>query len=132
MKQIVIKTNERDLQNFYVNTLGGTVTKNYTLPEKDAILLYNIPMDVNVYELKLQKFKLIILIYEVFEEDSLQHICLNLKNIEEIYSKASKNHYRTYHREKGLLESFYIKDNNNNLFDFKHNLKVENREMTAV
>ncbi len=124
MKQIVIKTNEKDLQDFYVNSLGGIVTKKYTLPEKDAIKMYNVPMDVDVYELKLQNLKLMILMYEEITEDCLQHICLNINNVEEIYLKASKNHYKTYHRKQGALESFYIKDNHNNLLDFKHNLKA--------
>ena len=42
-QQVVLKTTESDIQEFYVGILGGKITRHITLYEKDAIRIFNIP-----------------------------------------------------------------------------------------
>lgn len=132
MKQIVLKTSQKDVQEFYVETLGGKIIKNYVLQEKDAVKKYFIPMQLEVYEIKLQTIKLELIICEEAEEESLQHVYFELENSPEIFSKAAENSFKTYLRRRNNTNYYYIKDRNSNLIEFKNKKKHTDRQLTEV
>lgn len=119
MKHIEIKTKKSDIQEFYVEILGGIISRHYTLPEKDAVKKYHLPLQLEVYELKIQNKLLDLLVYEVFEQDSLDHIYLELDNASKIYFKAEEKKYIAKKRKNGKSETYFIIDSNNNLFEIK-------------
>jgi len=122
-KQIVLKTAGSDIQEFYVGILGGKIIRHFSLNVKDAKKIFNIPKKLEVFELKLQNIKFLLFIYEVFEQDSLQHIYLRLDNASEVFLKAFENNYCTSVRKKCEIETYFIKDKNNNLFELKNKMK---------
>jgi len=128
VKQIVVKTKESDIQEFYVGILGGKITRHFTLNEKDAIRIYNIPQQLEVYELKLQNIRFELVVCEVFEQDSLQHVCLQLDNTSEVFTKALERHYWTHLRKSSKPETYFIKDKNNNLFELKTKLQYHEQQ----
>ena len=119
-KQVVLKTTERDIEEFYVGVLGGKITKHFTLNAVDAIKNFDIPQPMEVYELKLQNMLFELCPYEVLEQDSLQHMYLHLDSAANAYMKAFAHHYWTNLRKKDGRETYFIKDKNNNLFELEN------------
>ena len=118
--QVVLKTKESDIQEFYVGVLGGKITRHFTLSAEEAIKSFDIPQSMEVYELKLQNTLFELCPCEVFEQDSLQHMCLHLDNAPKAYLKALAHHYWTGLRKKEDRETYFIKDKNNNLFELEN------------
>jgi len=118
-QQVVLKTTESDIQEFYVGILGGKITRHFTLYEKDAIRIFNIPHQLEVYEIELQDIQFELFVYEVFEQDSLQHICLLLDDALKPFIKASEKNYWAHLKRGNEKESYFIKDKNNNLFELR-------------
>jgi len=118
-QQIVLKTAKSDIQEFYVEILGGKITRRFTLYKKDAIRIFNIPQELEIYELELQNIQFELFVYEVFGQDSLQHICLMLDDASKSFMKASEKNYWAHLQKKNEKETYFIKDKNNNLFELK-------------
>jgi len=123
LEQIVLKTTESDIHEFYVGVLGGKITSTYTLNMEDAMRNFNIPQQVKVYELKLQKMQFQLTVYEAFELDSLEHLLLPLNNVSEIFKKACEKNYCSHLQKKGERISYFIQDNNNNLFELQNKMQ---------
>lgn len=119
-KQIVLKTTENDIQEFYVGILGGKITRHFNLNVEEAIKSFDIPQALEVYELKLQNKLFELCPYEAFEQDSLQHMCLHLDGASDAFKKALMHNYWTYLRKKDDRETYFIKDKNNNLFELEN------------
>lgn len=120
VKHIALETTARDIHDFYVEILGGKITRKFTLRENEALKIFRMPEQIEVVEIQLQKLKLVLFIYEVFEQDSLQHICLQLNRAAEIFGKARQNNYWTHLRKKDKSEAYFIKDNNGNMFEIRN------------
>jgi len=129
LEQIVLKTTESDIHEFYVGILGGKITSTYTLNKEDAMRNFNIPQQVKVYELKLQNMQFQLTVYEVFELDSLEHLFLTLNNVSEIFKKACEKNYCTHLQKKGERISYFIKDNNNNLFELNNKMQYHEQSI---
>lgn len=119
-KQVVLKTTESDIQEFYVGVLGGKITRHFTLNAEEAIKSLDIPQPQDVYELKIQNMLFELCPCEVFEQDSLQHMCLHLDNAPNAFRKALAHKYWTCLRKKDGKETYFIKDKNNNLFELEN------------
>ena len=119
-KQVVVKTTESDIKEFYVGILGGKIIRHFTLNAEDAIKNFDIPQPQDVYEMKLQNMLFELCPYEVLEEDSLQHLYLHLDNPLMAYKKAFAHHYWTGLQKKDGRETYFIKDKNNNLFELEN------------
>lgn len=119
-KQVVLKTKESDIQEFYVGILGGKIMRHFSLNAEDAIESFDIPQPLEVYELKLQDMLFELCPCEVFEQDSLQHMYLHKDNALNTYMKARLHNYWTSMRNKDGRETYYIKDKNNNLFELEN------------
>ncbi len=129
LEQIVLKTTESDIHEFYVGVLGGKITSTYTLNMEDAMRNFNIPQQVKVYELKLQNIQFQLIIYEAFELDSLDHLLLPLNNVSEIFKKACEKNYCSHLQKKGERISYFIQDNNNNLFELQNKMQYHEQHV---
>lgn len=118
--QVVLKTKESDIQEFYVDVLGGKITRHFALNVEEAINSFDIPQAMEVYELKLQNKLFELCPYEVLEQDSLEHMCLHLDSASSAYTKALDHKYWTCVRKKDGKETYFIKDKNNNLFELEN------------
>lgn len=117
--QVVLKTKESDIQEFYVDILGGEITRHFPLNVEQAIKSFDIPQAMEVYEVKLKNTLFELCPYEAFEQDSLQHLCLHLNSAANAYNKAFVHKYWTGLRKKNGKETYFIKDKNNNLFELE-------------
>jgi len=119
LKEVALKTTKNDIEEFYVGILGGKIEGHHTIDEKEAIKRFNIPQEIEVYDVKLQDMLLELFAYETIEEDSLQHINLQLANIPNTIMKAVEKKYWANIRKVNDSETYFIKDHNNNLFELK-------------
>lgn len=118
--QVVLKTTLSDIQEFYVDVLGGKITRHFKMNVNDAIENLDIPQAQDVYELELQNMHFELCPYAEFEQDSLQNLCLHLDGASKAYLNAFKHHYWTYLQKKDGKETYYIKDKHNNLFELEN------------
>ncbi|MBN1596814.1 MAG: hypothetical protein JW894_00825 [Bacteroidales bacterium] len=119
LRHIALEIKESDLRDFYIEILGGKITREFTLNESDAKKIFNISGPLNVYELAIGNLKFELFIHDSLEQDSLQHICVQMDNPSEVFSKAIEMKYKTHLRKNNERETYFIKDNNGNLFEIK-------------
>lgn len=120
LQHIALEIKEKDLQDFYVGILGGKVESHSTLKEKDAINIFQVNEQVPVYSLQIQNVKFELFVHESIERDSLQHLCINLKNASEIFQKANQKNYTTFIKKSENGETYFIRDDNRNIFEVKN------------
>lgn len=117
---IVLKTTERDIQEFYVGILGGKITRHFPVNVDDAIDRFNIPQAMEVYELELKNQVFDLCPYETFEDDSIQFMNLHLDGLQSKVMNAVSHHYWTSWSRKDGKDIYFIKDHNNNLFELEN------------
>ena len=90
----------------------------FCLNERDDRIIA-LQKSLEVYEIELQDIQFELFVYEVFEQDSLQHICLLLDDALKPFIKASEKNYWAHLKRGNEKESYFIKDKNNNLFELR-------------
>ena len=121
IKHIVLETTEKDIQNFYVDILGGTISKTFSQNDEDAKEIFQLFKPTEVRDLDLPSLKIRLFIHDSIVKDSLQHVCLELDNALDVFQKATKKHYWTYTKKSDDRETYFIRDNNRNLFEIRSN-----------
>ncbi len=119
VKHIVLEAKESDIQEFYVGILGGEITRQFTVNEGVASRIFHVPQKIEVFELGLQDMKFELFVHENLEQDSLQHLCVELDHASEIYRRANKQKYRTHLRKNESSQTYFISDNNGNMFEIR-------------
>lgn len=120
LQHIALEIKEKDLRDFYIGILGGKIENKSTLKREDVTNVFEVYKQAPVYNLQLQDIKFELFVHETIEQDSLQHFCINLKNASRIYEKANVKKYRTYLKKRGDIETYFISDDNGNMFEVKN------------
>ncbi len=127
LKHVALEVKENDIQSFYVNILGGTISEQFTLSKEEANEIFKIPKDLEIYKLKLvnlhtknQDLELELFVHETIEHDCLQHVCLQVENASNVFQKANKEHFWTHLRKSNKKETYFIKDHNDNMFEISN------------
>ncbi len=117
LKHIGLQVIDSDLENFYQNILGGERENSFSMPPEVSASVFNIRKGTDVHYLKLNN-----LVLELFINnssvvpDNYSHICLQLQNAEAIYRKAESAGYPVFLWKE---HTFFIRDQNRNLFELK-------------
>jgi len=120
LQHIALEIREKDLQDFYIEVLEGTVENRTALKEKDAYDIFQINSEVPVYFLKIKNITFELFVNEAIERKSFQHVCILHDNVLQIHQKANENGYWTFLRRKEKVSTSFIRDNNGNLFEIKN------------
>ena len=121
IQHIALETTENDIQDFYVDILGGTISKTFSQNDEDSREIFQLFKPTKVHELDLPSLKIKLFIHDSIVKDSLQHVCLELANASDVFQKATKKHYWTYAKKSDDKETYFIRDNNRNLFEIRSN-----------
>jgi hypothetical protein len=120
LQHIALEIRVKDLQDFYIGILGGTIENRTILKEKDTSDIFQINKEVTVYFLKIENITLELFIHDAVDQESLQHFCIAHNDALKIYQKAKERKYWTFLREKEYGSTYFIRDNNGNMFEIKN------------
>lgn len=127
LRHIALEVKESDIQDFYVNILGGTISDQFKLGKEEANKIFQVPKELEIYKLKLvnlqsegRNLELELFVHDCIEQDCLQHICLQVENASNVFQRASEKHYWAYLRKANNKETYFIKDHNENMFELKN------------
>ena len=122
LKHIALSITERDLNDFYIDILGGRLIGNSILRQKDASQIFDINKQVDVYYLELDNIELELFINPVLSDTSFNHTCLEIDSADKIFMHAFDKNYWTHLRNSSERETYFIKDKNGNMFELKNKI----------
>jgi len=122
LKHIALQITSNDLHNFYINILKGEVTHQFSLHAALANDIFGIKQDIDIYYLKLDQIVFELFIYSSIIKKTFNHICIELDNAHNSYKMAKKANYWTYLRKSNNNETYFIKDNNENILELKNKI----------
>lgn len=118
---IALDITENDLQDFYINILGGTIVRQFVLNDSISSSVFQLPKSVDVTILDIKNVQ-----FELFTNSTTneclpdyKHLCFDMKNGQEIRDKAIAANYMVHERQGATGITYFIKDRNNNMFEIK-------------
>lgn len=116
---IGLQINEFDLNDFYVDVLGGKIENSFTLNSADTQLIFGLNEEIKAYFVSWEGLMFELFVRDKILEKSCSHSCLISKNATTIANKAVEKGYSLYIRKKYEKDTYFIKDKTNNLFEIK-------------
>ena len=113
LSHVGLQITDNDLQNFYIECLGGTIVEKKELKRERAFDIFYISKNTNVYYVLLNNLLLELFVHQCDMQNTFTHLCIKCENYEAIKNQCKKYHY-------SMIEDnnkFFIKDNNNNTFE---------------
>ena len=111
---------QEEINNFYQNILGFNQVKTFTLNKTLSGKIFNIPIDTPVYLMQKDNFILEIFVSADYQiKQNFNHICLSIKNREEVFQKAIAQKYECIRIERDVFDLIFIKDKGGNIFEIK-------------
>lgn len=108
-----------DIDHFYSNILGMSKDRSFKLNSELAGRIFKIKRDTDVFLMRNQDVVLEIFLFPENKIKSFHHICISLKNRDEVVRKAIKNKYQVICIERDRLDLIFIKDKSGNIFEIK-------------
>lgn len=116
---IGLQINESDLNDFYVDVLGGKIENSFTLNSADAQLIFGLNEEIKAYFVSWEGLMFELFVRDVILPKSCSHNCLITKNATKIANRAQEKGYSLYVRKKYEKDTYFIQDKNTNLFEIK-------------
>ncbi len=112
-------TGHQEITDFYQDILGFQTMRVFELEEQLSEKIFGIPSDVAIAVLTRDELTLEIFISKTPVKPGFAHICLNVRNRDEIIRKAKALGYRIVSIDRGSYDLIFISDKNGNLFELK-------------
>ena len=112
-----------EINNFYQNILGFEQTKTFTLSKNLSGKIFDIFIDTPVFLMQKDKLVLEIFVYPDYVKQSLNHICLSVKDRETLVAKAKTQNYDCIRIKREVFDLILIKDRSGNIFEMKESNK---------
>lgn len=119
LQHIGLQVLEEDLQSFYKDILNCETKRSFTLSAEEAFPIFGIKQEVTIYFVACGDIGLELFVGEKIHTPTFGHICFQSNKAEEINNKAKAKGFRTYTRKRNSNATYFISDNNNNLFEIK-------------
>ena len=119
VRHIALDIVENDLNEFYVEILGGEIAGQFELAKEDAIRIFDIQKSVDVYYVKYEDFELELFVYTNSVGATFNHLCIEMSDCGGIYKDAKQQNFWTFVRTNNDKETYFIKDKNGNMFELK-------------
>ena len=115
-----IQVIQDDVENFYVNVLGGILNESFKIGEQISEKIFAIPAETEVLIVRVHELMLELFMHKTVAPKSYAHFCLEVNNIDNIIYKAEQLSYKTVlHKSAKGTNTWFIYDNNNNIFELK-------------
>lgn len=122
LKHIALEVIKNDIQDFYIEILGGSVSHQFTLNESDTEHIFEFRKAIKVHKLKLNNIQFELFVHESIEHDSICHICIEVPNAKELYTCAIEKDYWHRMRDTNNNKTYFIRDKNRNMFELKNKI----------
>lgn len=120
LEHIALSVNDtKEIKNFYFNILGMKEVRIFVLNKELANSIFKIEKETPAF--LLQKDELILEIFVTTEQfkQNFNHICIAVKNREELVKKAKQSGYKCIIIERKISDLIFIKDKSDNIFEIK-------------
>jgi len=106
-----------EVEYFYQNILGLSKIRDFILKKDLARKIFGIDKETTVF--LLQKNELLLELFLMPEQYSrdFKHICISIKNREELVEKAAQNAYQYIRIKRERPDLIFIKDKSGNIFE---------------
>ena len=108
-----------EINNFYHDILGLKHDRTFELNKTLSSKIFGIPANTPVYIMKKNNLVLEIFVASQKNKQGYNHICLEIKNREEVFRKAINKNYKCIRIERESNDLLFIKDNYGNTFEIK-------------
>ena len=119
LRHIGLQVSQSDVENFYVQVLGGIIENSFVLSPEDGSLIFGIEKQMPVYWLNCNGFIMELFVNEEVTIPNCHHTCFFTPQAMAIHTRAAKKGYSVYIRKKYEQDTYFIKDNQRNLFEIK-------------
>ena len=120
LKHIALQITSNDLHNFYVHILKGEIIHQFNISTTLTEEIFGIKLEIDAYNLLLDHIVFELFVYPSIIHSTFNHICMELDNAHNSYKLAKAANYWTYQRKSNDNETYFIKDNNGNIFELKN------------
>ncbi|MCK4466077.1 MAG: VOC family protein [Bacteroidales bacterium] len=112
-------SDSEEIKKFYHDILGMNQLRTFNLSKVLANDIFGIDKEPSVY--LLQKDELLVEIFVTTKQykQGFKHICILIKNREELIKKAAQNSYKCIHIKRKKSDLIFIKDKSGNIFEIK-------------
>jgi len=110
---------EKDVDEFYIGVMNGTVIKSFELPNEESYLIFKIKKDVKIVYVLFEGIVWELFINDKYQLPTFSHVCFQSDQIEDIVERAKLKGYSTHKRNNNIRETYFISDSNFNLFEIK-------------
>ena len=116
---IALHVNEKDVNSFYLDVLHGRIERSFEISKEVSSEVFSIDKNVKVVLVSCHGVD-----FELFIDDSpllpsFAHVCFLSDHAKKMMERANLKGYRTYIRNNNSVETYFINDANNNLFEIK-------------
>jgi catechol 2,3-dioxygenase-like lactoylglutathione lyase family enzyme len=110
-------SDEEEIGYFYQNILGLHKIRDFILKKDLAREIFGIDKETKVF--LLQKNELLLELFLMPEQYShdFKHICISIKNREELIEKAEQNAYQCIRIKREKSDLIFMKDKSGNIFE---------------
>jgi catechol 2,3-dioxygenase-like lactoylglutathione lyase family enzyme len=112
-------TDQAEIQNFYCNVLGMNEIRRFVLKNELAGQIFGINKDTFVFQLQKEDLFLELFLVAGKYDKGFEHICISIKDRENLIAKAEQNGYTCIRIEKEKSDLVFIKDKSGNIFEIK-------------
>ena len=112
-------SDHKEIEKFYTNVLGMEQIKNFVLRKELASNIFGINEEISVFLLQKDKVVFEIFITTKYRKQAFEHVCIAIKNREELINKALLNGYKVIRIEREVIDLIFIKDKDGNIFEIK-------------
>ena len=113
-----------DINDFYQNLLGFEQVKTFTLNKNLSGKIFDIFNDTPVFHMQKDNLVLEIFIYPDKVKQSLNHICLSVKDRDNLVRKAEAHNYNCIRIKRDVFDLIFIKDKGGNIFEMKESMMI--------
>lgn len=110
-----------EINNFYQDLLDLKLEKTFHLSKKLADKIFHIAKETSVFILQKENLRLEVFVTFGQKERSFNHICLSVKNREELLLNAENKNYDCIRIKRDVFDLMFIKDKYGNIFELKEN-----------
>lgn len=108
-----------EINNFYRNLLDLKLEKTFILSKNLAEKVFHFSKETSVFTLQNEKLCLEVFVASGQKQRSFNHLCLSVKNREELFLKTEKENYDCTRIERDVFDLMFIKDKYGNIFELK-------------
>ena len=120
LEHIAISVSDKsEIKEFYYNILEMNEVRSFILNKALARQIFNIAEEVSVFLMQKDELLFEIFVTKKQYKQGFRHICISIKNREELIKKAEQKAYKCIRIKREFSDLVFIKDKSGNIFEIK-------------